>query len=268
MTHQYSEPGTYLLSIEVNSIVGPRTSVQRPVIIGETPCVINELHMLGAVESSGQYTVIQQGYEYSLYPSLKINCSAFKELQYKWKVERILNDSIIEIVPFPKEILSSDVLFLAARSLKGGLYKFTLSVTATPFGISKVATGFLRVRMPQLLAIIDCGSKRVMSWNHEIVLNASSSRDPNDIEVNKASGYLFFEWFCDSNRDVSCFKNKIDNKKSVLRFPPEFLIRYVSYEFFVVVSKGKRQAEASQTIRVVSGNFPPLCVRLVTFVIH
>lgn len=251
------------MSLSVNSIVGPSTSIQQSVIIGEAPCVVDELRMLGAGESSGHCPEIQQEYEYSLHPSLKINCQAFKELKYHWKVENILNGTIADVISFPKEIFSSDVLFLAARSLKGGLYKFTLSVTAMPLGISKVATGFLRVRVPKLLAVIDCGSKRVVPWNHEIILNASSSRDPNDIDVSKDSGSLSFEWFCDANRNVSCFNGSIENKKSALIFPPTFLDVNVSYEFFVVVTKGTRQAEASQIIEVVTGSFPPLCVRLV-----
>ncbi|XP_020607936.1 LOW QUALITY PROTEIN: polycystic kidney disease protein 1-like 2 [Orbicella faveolata] len=260
LTHQYSEPGTYGLSISVNSIVGPSTSVQKSVVISEAPCVLDGLRMLGAGESSAQCPEIQQEYEYSLYSSLKINCQAFNELKYDWKVENILNGSVTEVSSFPKDILSSNVLFLAARSLQGGLYRFTLSVTAIPLGISKVATGFLRVRTPKLLAVIDCGRERVMSWNHEIILNASSSRDPNNINVGKASDSLSFEWFCDANRSVSCFKSSVNNK-STLIFPPESLDVNASYEFFVVVTKGMRQAEASQIIKVVAGSFPPLCVR-------
>ena len=221
--------------------------------------------MLGAGESSAQCPEIQQEYEYSLYSSLKINCQAFNELKYDWKVENILNGSITEVSSFAKDILSSNVLFLAARSLQGGLYKFTLEVTAIPLGISKVTTGFLRVRTPKLLVVIDCGSERVLPWNHDIILNASSSRDPNDIDVGKARDSLSFEWFCDANRSVSCFKNSVNNSKSALIFPPMFLDVNSSYEFFVVVAKGMRQAQASQIIKVVAGNFPPLCVRLVTF---
>ena len=77
LTHQYSEPGTYKLSVSVNSLVGPSTSVQQSVIIGEAPCVFDSLQMLGAGESSDQCPEIQQEYEYSLYTSLKINCQAF-----------------------------------------------------------------------------------------------------------------------------------------------------------------------------------------------
>ena len=265
LTHQYSEPGTYSLSISVNSIVGPSTSVQQSVIISEAPCVLDGLRMLGAGETSAQCPEIQQEYEYSLYSSLKINCQAFDELKYDWKVENVLNGSTTEVSSFPKDILSSNVLFLAARSLQGGLYKFTLAVTAIPLGISKVATGFLRVRTPKLLVVIDCGSERVMPWNHDIILNASSARDPNDIDVGKASDSLSFEWFCDANRSVSCFKSSINNKKSALIFPPRFLDVNASYEFFVEVTKGMRQTQASQIIKVVAGNFSPLCVRLVTF---
>ena len=195
LTHQYSEPGTYSFSISVNSIVGPSTSVQQSVIIGEAPCVLDSLRMLGTGESSAQCPEIQQEYEYSLYSSLKINCQAFNELKY---------DS------FRKDILSSNVLFLAARSLQGGLHKFTLEVTAIPLGISKGTTGFLRVRTPKLLVVIDCGSERVLPWNPDIILNASSSRDPNDIDVGKARDSLSFEWFCDAIRSVYFLFQKLN----------------------------------------------------------
>lgn len=267
VTHQYSEPGTYRLSISANSVVGPSTLVQQSVVISETSCVINELRMLGAGENKRHCPEMQQEYEYSLYSSLKINCSGYKELKYEWKIENILNDSVTEVVQFPKEILSFSTLFLAARSLRSGLYKFTLSVRANPLGISKAASGFLRVRMPKLLAVIDCGSKRVMPWNHDIVLNASSSRDPNDIDVSKANGSLSFAWFCDTNRSLSCFNGSIYNRGSVLVFPPKFLDLSVTYRFVVVVTKVMRQAEATQSIEIVSGSFLPLCVRLVAFVV-
>ena len=266
VTHQYRESGRYTLSISANSVVGPSISLSPgSVNIVNTPCVISELQMLAAGGNSSHCPEIQQEYEYSLYSSLKINCSGIEEIKYKWKVEQILKDSISKDVSFHNEFLSSDVLFLPAQSLRGGLYKLTLSVTVEPLGISKAATGFLRVRMPKLLATIDCGSERVMVWNQKVVLNGSASRDPNDIDVSVASSSLSFEWFCDPSGDVSCFNGQIDNKKPVLTFPAKFLDLNASYDFVVSVSKGQRQAKASQTIKLVPGNSPPLCVRLAIF---
>lgn len=263
VTHRYSEPGTYILSISADSVVGPLSFLQRSVNIVETPCVINELRMLGTGENSAHCPEIQQEYEYSIYSSLKINCFGVEELKYEWKVEYILSDSLTEAVSFNSEILSSDVLFLAAQSLKGGLYKLTLSVTAMPIGISKLATGFLRVRIPKLLTTIDCGSERVMPWNQEVVLDGSGSRDPNDVNASIRS--LSFEWFCDASHAVSCFKGLVNNTEPVLTFPPKFLDSNTSYQFVLSVSKGLRRAKARQTITIVDGSFRPLCVRLVTF---
>ena len=265
VTHQYNETGEYVLSISVSGVVGPPRTIQQSVNITETPCMITELRMLGAGANSTQCPEIQQEYEYALYSKLKINCYGVEELKYEWKVEQILADSNTEAVPFQRELTSSAALILASQSFKGGLYKFTLSVAAMPLGISRTAIGFLRVRLPNLVVTIDCGSERVMPWNQEVVLDGSASRDPNDIDVIAASSSLSFEWFCDENHDVSCFKGQVDNKQSVLTFPPNFLDRSTTYQFVLSVSKGLRRSEATQTIKVVAGDFTPLCVRLVFF---
>ena len=164
-------------------------------------------------------------------------------------------------VPFTKEKVSSNFLFLSAHSLKGGLYKFILTVTATPLGIAKATTGYLRVRMPKLLATIDCGSIREMPWNQEIVLNGSRSSDPNDIDSSSAHSLLLFKWFCGPNRNISCFQKKINNTQPVLRFPKKSLNRNTTYQFVLLVTKESREAETSQTIAVRDGNFKPLCIR-------
>ena len=221
--------------------------------------------MLGAGANSNRCPEIQQEYEYALYSTLKIDCYGVEQLKYEWNVEQVLADSKTKTVPFLREITSSAALVLAGQSLKAGLYKFTLSVAAMPVGISRVAIGFLRVLLPNLLVTIDCGSERVMPWNQEVVLDGSASRDPNDIDVSSASSSLSFKWFCDESHDVSCFKGQVDNKLSVLTFKPNFLDRSTTYQFVLSVSKGLRHAEAIQTIKVVDGDFPPLCVRLVLF---
>ena len=218
--------------------------------------------MLGAGANSNECPEIQQEYEYSLYSSVIINCHGMEELKNEWKVERILTNFESETIPFQEEMISSEVLFLAAQSLKGGLYQVTLSVTAIPYGISKAKTGFLRVRMPNLLATINCGSERVMPWNREVVLDGSSSRDPNDIGISQSAS-LSFKWFCNQFYNISCFGGKVNNTQPVLKFPEKFLERNLAYQFVLLVSKDSRRAEASQTITVVAENFPPLCVRLV-----
>lgn len=263
VTHQYNERGIYRLSITANSAVGPSISVQQSVYISELPCIIHELRMLGAGDNSSHCPEIEQEYAYSLYSSLKINCSKYEELEYTWKIDNILNDTVTRVVPLSKEVLSSSALFLESQSLRNGLYKFILSVTAKPHGISKSVIGFLRVRMPKLLAVIDCGSKRVMPWNQDIILNASSSRDPNESCDSQGRSALSFEWFCDTNRNVSCFSGSIDNRGPALMFPPKYLDLNRKYKFVVVVTKGSRKAEATQSIEVMSGNFLPLCVRSV-----
>ena len=262
--HQYGEPGTYTLSISAKSMVSPNTFVpSRTFNIMNTPCVVNELRMLAVGENSSDCPEVPQEYEYSIYSSLQINCSGVEGIKYEWKVEQLLTDSTTVSVPFQNQPLSSDVLFIPAKSLRGGLYKFTLMVIAMPIGISKTATGFLRVRLPKLLASIDCGSERVMSWDKEVVLNGSASHDPNENNDSKANSSLIFEWFCYSSGNISCFKRPIDNKQPVLIFSPNRLDFNKTYHFVLSVTKGSRRATTMQTIKFLAGSFPPLCVRLV-----
>lgn len=216
--------------------------------------------MSGAGADSDHCPEIKQDYEYSLHSSIKVDCPGAEDFIYEWRVQQVLRDSKTVNVPFTKEV-SSNFLFLSAHSLKGGLYKFTLTVTATPLGISKATSGYLRVRMPKLVATIDCGSKREMPWNQDIVLNGSRSSDPNDIDSSSAHSLLSFQWFCGPNRDTSCFQGMINDTQPVLRFPKGFLNRATTYQFVLLVTKESREAETSQTIAVRDGNFKPLCIR-------
>lgn len=108
------------------------------------------------------------------------------------------------------------------------------------FGILKVVIGFLCVCILKLLVVIDCGSERVMFWNYSIIFNVFLLCDLNDIDVGKVSDFFLFEWFCDVNCSVFCFKSLINNMKFVLRFLFMFFDVNVLYEFFVVVIKGMR----------------------------
>ena len=262
--HQFKGPGTYVLSIHVNSLVGPSTSIQQSISVSDASCAIQQVSLIGAGESRTTYTEIQQEYEFSFFSSLRINCSSYEELKYSWQLEKITNDSNL-VETLSNDTKSSGVFFIAPSSLRAGLYKLTLIVTAIPQGASKSTTGYFRVRMPRLLAVIDCGSERTMSWGREVVIDASKSRDPNEVDANKDSGALTFQWFCNERRDVSCFKGKIINKAPVLRFPAYFLEVNKSYPFLVVVSEGPRHAEAKQTIMLVQDSFPSLCVRSAQF---
>ena len=217
--------------------------------------------MSGAGADSVHCPEIKQEYEYSLHSSRKVNCPGAEDFIYEWRVQQVLRDSETLNVPFTKEEVSSNSLFLSAHSLKGGLYKFILIVTAMPLGISKATTGYLRIRMPKLLATIDCGSTREMPGNQDIVLNGSRSSDPNDIDTSSAHSPLLFQWFCGPNRDTSCFQGRINDTQPVLRFPKGFLNSTTTYQFVLLVKKESREGETSQTIAVRDENFEPLCIR-------
>ncbi|KAK3717311.1 hypothetical protein QZH41_002311 [Actinostola sp. cb2023] len=95
------------------------------------------------------------------------------------------------------------------------LYKLALTVQSLAHSVSKTAYGFLRVREPSLVALIECGRVRIESRDNDIILNASQSYDP----ANPKAGSLFltFRWSCNGKDDM-WFGDVVRNG-SVLRIP-------------------------------------------------
>ena len=153
---------------------------------------------------------------------------------------------------------AQEVLF-PALSLVAGLYRVTLSLSVTPYGISSSTVGYFTVQRQALIAQIDCGHARTVSRNTEIVLNASRSYDPNDPDGDQE---LSFEWFCDASRNISCFNSTIKRDGAVVVFPARFFSESTTFEFVVNVSApGGQSAEAKQIVTLVEDDIPPLCVR-------
>ena len=119
---------------------------------------------------------------------------------------------------------------------------------------------------------------RTLPWDAEITLDASESKDPNEME-QWSGHHLDFEWYCMArimrNQSVlhqetdvlqSCFDSRLDTVQyfgAVWNIPAKLLQMGVEYNFQVVVinKMEERKNHLNQTIRVVDTEIPLIVIR-------
>lgn len=172
---------------------------------------------------------------------------------------RVVNETYSTEYNVSKDVdLQDRELLLPSNTLSSGLYKISLTVTSIKHNVSNNGYGFVRVRVPSLVAVIECGSSQTISRDSDVIINASLSYDPAN--PKSRSELLVFKWFC-QGKDDAWFGGVLRNS-SVLRLPRRRL-EEGKYVFLVKVTtrEGERKATASQTIKVVSFDVPKLCIR-------
>ena len=227
-------------------------------------CSVKNVDIVGASHSAESSPEIRQEYQYSLQAQTEMNCPRSKQLLYKWEIYSV-HDKVINRISTPASLEPNLMeLVLWPFSLKGGLYKIILTVTSQPCGILKSSSGFIRVRMVNLVARIECGNVRSVSWDTKVLLDASESYDPSYVLYgNRSKKDLNFEWACKDVHGVNCRERINVRNKSKLELPPRFFNSFNSTYLFVVnVSKGSRFSEARQAVEVRKFNFTSsLCIR-------
>ena len=148
---------------------------------------------------------------------------------------------------------SGTVLRIPASYLKVGYYLVTFTARIFDNGLAKTVERFLNVIPGALSAIINGGTSQTLSWQHNIVLDASSSSDPRD-----TSAVLDFKWYCeymlDINTTAGCFGEKsadtIKHFGAVWVVPARTLAKGINYLFTVkVISRQQYGGSGSNEVR-------------------
>ena len=152
-------------------------------------------------------------------------------------------------------------LNLERRTLSGGVYIVQVIVVLDITHLSNSAETFIRINEDLLQVLIAGGSLQQLPWNKSFSLDASASRDPNEID----GSYNFeFAWFCElesKNVSLNCFGNKVGQMEyfgAVWLIPKKRLMEGVRFTFKVRVSNTKRGriAEAEQVILLLDEDIP------------
>ncbi|KAJ8042211.1 hypothetical protein HOLleu_13216 [Holothuria leucospilota] len=102
-----------------------------------------------------------------------------------------------------------------------------------------------------------------------IVVDGSSSYDPDDSPVIDDDPLLTFSWSCQSESDSNTQQNSSNlvcdgstlGTDPILTIKSDLITTPVSMEFHLFIRKDSRSAGASQTIHFIPGDVLPLAVR-------
>ena len=161
-------------------------------------------------------------------------------------------------------------LTIPAFGLGPGEYIIQLTVTIADIGTNNADRTFIKIGGADIEARIAGGDLRSHDWGQRLVLDATESRDPLDLEKED----LNFAWFCEITKinpdivksDVGCFGNgegHVEYTGKVFFIEPKSLYESTTYFFVVNVSSAVtgRWSTATQTITVLMGNPPDIRIR-------
>ena len=94
-------------------------------------------------------------------------------------------------------ITSQDELTIPKHTLEPGIYILRVTATIVNVGLSESEEAYLVILAEPIYVTIAGGSKRLVSWNEDIILNGSLSYDPNVLKGNARD--LNFTWHCQIN---------------------------------------------------------------------
>lgn len=175
--------------------------------------------------------------------------------KFSWSVCNATSGAVVDIGCVSNELLKEKDLMLPAGCLNYGNYTFDLQVSLNDtIVVSNVQTS-RQIVPSDLILNIKGGTRRDFNRNETIIIDSSSSYDPDEPDSS-----LSFKWSCYSLNDLSagCFLDSIVNISSfgndVLKVNGSFFHSNTSeFVINVTISKyGRRLTWNSQVIRFVS----------------
>lgn len=124
------------------------------------------------------------------------------------------------------------------------MYIVRLKVLMQNLGFSDADEEYLEIIEEPLHVKIEGGAQRLLPWEKEIILNGSSSYDPN--VINGTVGSLVFKWYCKVKPGTLYFRigkggcfgygdNLVEHLTAIWKIPPKEFIRNAVYIISLVV---------------------------------
>jgi REJ domain. len=112
------------------------------------------------------------------------------------------------------------------------------------------------------------GSSQMIPWQEDVVLDASDSKDPNEVSsLSTARSLVEFEWVCHylvgvEQRNCFGYEGSVDYVGPIWTIPKRSLLEGVEYMFTVsVTNKAKgREASTKQTVLLVDKEIPVVTI--------
>ena len=161
-------------------------------------------------------------------------------------------------------------LHINRRTLTAGVYIIKLSAVLEGVGLDGSDEVYMSIIEDSLQLKIIGGSFQQLPWKDDVILDASGSKDPNEVDQNQ----LQFEWYCEIiSGDIllkDCFgngENIVEHFGAKWKIGKKVLLEGVSYQFSVVVSNPKknRQGSKKQTVLLVDAEIPVVAIRYLIY---
>lgn len=161
-------------------------------------------------------------------------------------------------------------LHINRRTLTAGVYIVKLSAVLEGVGLDGSDEVYMSIIEDSLQLTIIGGSFQQLPWKDDVILDASGSKDPNEVDQNQ----LQFEWYCEIISGDILLKDCFGNGENIVEYfgarwkiGKKILLEGVSYQFSVVVSNPKknRQGSKKQTVLLVDAEIPVVAIRYLIY---
>ncbi|XP_036093561.1 polycystic kidney disease and receptor for egg jelly-related protein-like [Rousettus aegyptiacus] len=242
-------------------------------------CLIKLIKVNG--NEDGTALVLTMKMDLTLNATFEYECTLNKTLVRRWEIFSV---SVVYDVPdwskpldVPELQTQGDgtVIYLPKRSLSWGEYVVSFSVTITTekpkvYVVSDFDYTYISIIRSPLVAVISGEASITVSFTDELVLDGSTSSDP---DADSPLDGLHFRWYCTTNlNNYKKQKITVTNKAvchphqanlewtgvsgPVLKLLPKMLKGNRMYFFRMVIKKGDRMAYSDKKVRVLQGLRP------------
>ncbi|XP_071823907.1 polycystin-1-like protein 2 isoform X6 [Apostichopus japonicus] len=209
--------------------------------------------------------------------TIEMACSLEVLLVVQWELHVVSAGSVDEEVHIlPATVLANQTdLIIPPMTLKVGNYRVLLRVSLQDEDGDTIrgedAEGWMVVERSDLVAHIDGGSQRTVGQSSAVILDGSSSHDPDFGGSPQFDPGLVFSWSCLPGetaqseyaiKEITCDGSTLSNR-SVFVISKGSVDAPQTLVFQLKVEKGNRSAIARQKLVFVAGNLPQIAVRCI-----
>lgn len=285
ISNKFKVPSRYSVVVEGWNSISKQSS-QTEVFILRDRCTQPRSKIKYVGQTLEERKSIYRSLSFTLYTDNFIDCPAASGVTFLWRFLLLDNNKIL-FKDVRNESGTSPELIVGELSLAYGVYRIDAILTLSgTYGVSTSASGYIEIVETPLIAKIGGGSMMRRGFDAFILMDGSSSRDP-DFE-HKEDKALLFTWICvdvtgmnitaeDSpkflvngtyptkNMEGKCFTGALSRIEGYL---PEVVMdssflkstgkEVVEMVLILIVTKGNRTSTHTQKLEHVLGKPPSL----------
>lgn len=249
--HKYMKEGRYFVTVTGQNDVSSE-QVSREVIVQRTLCTKPEVTLKALSSAAASALQVLRLRLLKLEADVYFKCPSAGSLAYDWNVHFVYpnSSSALEYISSIPVISGNSTSMDVPPGQEVGHYKVILRVYPVddPLLLTLV-TGYFEVIKAPLFLFLDGGHARTVGYGHVLLMNASYSRDVEDLEARTAG--IAFHWQCLTDNTTCPYTSTELANLDTLHLPTNQLVLGESYAFTLIITKDKRSMTFTQVVTVV-----------------